>query len=351
MNAAAEHLTGLPEAAALGQPVDEIVRLQLPAEGSGPVVADDVITEHVLLRNDGTRCPIEETHAHIRDEDGRILGVIRTFRDITRRREVERERRALLLREQAAREAADSANRAKDDFLATLSHELRTPAAAMIGWTELLKGGRLDGERTKRAIAALERSARTQAAVLNDLLDVSRVVRGIMRLDVRPTSLPDVIREAIDTIEPAVMAKQLQLRCAIADDVGVVAADPDRLRQILWNLLSNAVKFTPEDGSIAVDAVREGRFICVRISDSGCGIDPKFLPFAFDRFRQSEPSGSRSYGGLGLGLAIVQHLVQLHGWTVEARSEGPGFGAQFTIRMPATRRSNETDEGSVEEKD
>jgi PAS domain S-box-containing protein len=336
MNAAAENLTGVTEAAATGRPADEVVRLQAPADGSGPIVADDLITEHVLLREDGSRCPIEETHAHIRDEDGRIMGVIRTFRDITRRREVERERRALLLREQSAREAADSANRAKDDFLATLSHELRTPAAAMIGWTELLKGGRLDNERTKRAIAALERSARTQAAVLNDLLDVSRLVRGIMRIDVRPTHLPDISRESIDTVEPAMMAKQLQLRCTIADEVSVIDADPDRLRQILWNLLSNAVKFTPEDGRIEVEAVREGRFIRIRVSDSGCGIEAEFLPYAFDRFRQAEPSGSRSHGGLGLGLAIVQHLVHLHGWTVEAASDGPGRGAQFTIRLPVT---------------
>jgi PAS domain S-box-containing protein len=340
MNVAAERLTGLPEASARGRTADEIVRLESP-DGSGPIATGDaLITEHVLVRDDGTRCPIEETHAHIRDEDGRILGVIRTFRDITRRREVERERSALLRREQAAREAADSANRAKDDFLATLSHELRTPAAAMIGWTELLKGGRLDNERTKKAIAALERSARTQAAVLNDLLDVSRLVRGIMRLDVRPTNLPEVIRETVDTVEPAVMAKQLQLRCTIGDDVSVIDADPDRLRQILWNLLSNAVKFTPEDGRIEVEAAREGRFIRICISDSGCGIEKEFLPFAFDRFRQAEPSGTRSHGGLGIGLAIVQHLVHLHGWTVEAASEGPGRGARFTIRLPATTRGD-----------
>jgi PAS domain S-box-containing protein len=346
MNSAAERLTGLTEKGARGRLVEDVLRLQQSDTQrlDRTVVGEGVLGEYTLVRNDGTSCPIEEMHTYIRDEDERIGGVIRTFRDITRRREIEQERRALLLREQAARAAADSANRAKDDFLATLSHELRTPATAMIGWTELLKGGRLDSERTKKAIAALERSARTQAAVLNDLLDVSRVVRGVMRLDVRRTRVADVINEAADTIEPAVIAKRLQLGVVIGDDISFIDADPDRLRQILWNLLSNAVKFTDE-GWIKVEALREGEFIRIRVSDSGCGIEAEFLPFAFDRFRQAEPSGSRSHGGLGLGLAIVQHLVQLHGWTVEAASEGPGRGAQFTIRLPAEVRRRRQDEG------
>ncbi len=345
MNSAAERLTGLNEGAARGRPVDEVYHLR-PSATEGldrPVVGEGILDEYTLVRNDGTSCPIEEMHAYIRDEDERIGGVIRTFRDITRRREAEQERRALLLREQAARAAADSANRAKDDFLATLSHELRTPAAAMIGWTELLKGGRLDSERTQKAIAALERSARTQAAVLNDLLDVSRVVRGVMRLHVRRIRLEDIIGEAVDTIEPAVTAKRLQLRLAVAQGLPVIDADPDRLRQILWNLLSNAVKFTPDGGWIEVEALPEGTFVRIRVSDSGCGIDAQFLPFAFDRFRQAEPSGSRSHGGLGLGLAIVQHLVQLHGWTIEVSSEGAGRGAQFTIRLPMAARRRDDD--------
>jgi PAS domain S-box-containing protein len=348
MNAMAERLTGWTEAEAQGRPVEEIFRPRPYDSDDGDdrgdaVAGDGTLEEYLLVRKDGTTCPIEEMHAFIRDEDERIGGVIRTFRDITQRRAAEQERRALLLREQIARAAADSANRAKDDFLATLSHELRTPAAAMIGWADLLKGGRLDSERTQKAIAALERSARTQAAVLNDLLDVSRVVRGVMRLDVRRTSLPEIIRQAIDTIEPAVIAKRLQLRVAIGRDLPVVDADPDRLRQILWNLLSNAVKFTPDEGWVEVDARRKAGFIHIRVSDSGCGIEADFLPFAFERFRQADTSVSRTHGGLGLGLAIVQHLVELHGWTVEAASEGPGHGAQFTIRLPATVRQRRED--------
>jgi PAS domain S-box-containing protein len=229
MNAMAEQLTGWTESAARGRPVEEVFKLQpCAAAGSGtPAAGEGVIAEYVLERRDGTTCPIEERRAFIRDENEQIGGMIRTFHDITQRRALDQERRTLLLREQAARAAADRANRAKDDFLATLSHELRTPATAMIGWADLLKGGRLDSEHTQKAIAALERSARTQAAVLNDLLDVSRVVRGVMRLDVRPTNLPEVITQAVDTIEPALISKRLRLRVAVGPDVSVIDADAD----------------------------------------------------------------------------------------------------------------------------
>ncbi len=343
LNAMAERLTGWTEADAQGRPAGEVFRLQPSETGERSLSGEGMLGEYALVRKDGTTVPIEEMHAYIRDEDERIGGVIRTFRDITQRRAAEQERRSLLLREQAARAAADSANQAKDDFLATLSHELRTPAAAMIGWADLLKGGRLDSERTQKAIAALERSARAQAAVLNDLLDVSRVVRGIMRLDVRRTNLPEIVSQAVDTIEPAVITKRLQLRQSIDNSISIIDADPDRLRQILWNLLSNAVKFTPEGGWVEVDVAREDGFIRIRISDSGCGMGADFLPFAFERFRQADASVSRIHGGLGLGLAIVQHLVELHGWTVEAASEGPGRGAQFTVRLPAAVRQRRQD--------
>ncbi len=346
MNAMAEQLTGWTEATARGRPVEEVFNLQppAPAPSGNPVAAEGVLAEYILERRDGTTCPIEERHALILDEDEQVGGMIRTFNDITQRRALEQQRRSLLLREQAARAAADRANRAKDDFLATLSHELRTPATAMIGWADLLKGGRLDSEHTQKAIAALERSARTQAAVLNDLLDVSRVVRGVMRLDVRRTNLPDVIRQAVDTIEPALIAKRLQLRVEVGRDVSVIDADADRLRQILWNLLSNAVKFTPDEGWIEIDARREGESIEIRVSDSGCGMDADFLPFVFERFRQADTSASRAHRGLGLGLAIVQHLVQLHGWTVEVASEGRDRGAQFKIRLPAALRPQQDED-------
>jgi PAS domain S-box-containing protein len=337
MNAAAERLTGLTEKAARGRPVAEVLRLhQSDTERINLTnVGEGMLGEYTLIRADGTSCAVEEMHASIRDEDDRVGGVVRTFRDITRRREGEQERRALLLREQSARAAADSANRAKDDFLATLSHELRTPAAAMIGWTELLKGGRLDSERTKKAIGALERSARTQAAVLNDLLDVSRVVRGVMRLHVRRTNLPDIISEAIDTIEPAVLTKRLQLKLTIAPDVSIVDADPDRLRQILWNLLSNAVKFT-DSGGLVTTAIRgDDRGVQLIVTDTGQGIPREFLPQVFERFKQADSSSARRHGGLGLGLALVRELVELHGGIVSADSQGPGHGSSFVVQLPA----------------
>jgi signal transduction histidine kinase len=297
----------------------------------------------VLVRRDGTTFPIEETRADIRDEEGNVTGLIRTFRDVTERRALEEQRLASLQREQEARAAAEAANRTKDEFLATLSHELRTPATAILGWTRLLQDGRLDDARAQRALAALERSARAQAAVLNDLLDVSRIVRGALRLNIRRASVADVIREAVETVEPAVSAKRIDLRVTSDTDLPVIDADPDRLRQVFWNLLSNAVKFTPEGGTITVVTTRNHDIVRTTITDSGVGIAPEFLPHMFDRFRQADASTTRNYAGLGLGLAIVRHLVEAHGGTVAGTSDGPGHGAEFTVSLPAVVRRRDTD--------
>ena len=221
---------------------------------------------------------------------------------------------------------------------------MRTPTTAIIGWAELLKGGRLDDKRTHEALAALERSARAQAAVVNDLLDTSLIVRGALRLEMRRTNLGKVLTEAAETVELLAEAKKVTLTLAVRDDVSTIDADPDRLRQVFWNLLQNAVKFTPEGGSIEVAAQRQDDVVRVAVSDSGCGIDPAFVPFVFDRFRQANGSSSRAYGGLGLGLAIVRELVELHGGSVEAASEGHGRGAQFIVRLPAGVRRREHDE-------
>ena len=337
LNPAAEQLTGWTQAEARGVDATEVLpgeRAQVPHEA-----------EHTdsLVRRDGTTCPVEETRAEIRDEEGNVTGFIRTFRDVTERRALEAERSALLQREQDARAAAEAANRTKDEFLATLSHELRTPATAIIGWTRLLQGGRLDDAGAQRALAALDRSARAQAAVLNDLLDVSRIVRGALRLNIRRASVGDVIRDAVDTVEPAVSAKQIDLRLECEPDLPVIDADPDRLRQVFWNLLSNAVKFTPEGGVITVVTRREDDMIRTTIADNGCGIAPDFLPRMFDRFRQGDASNTRSYAGLGLGLAIVRHLVEAHGGTVSGTSAGQGCGAEFTVTLPAVSRRRGTD--------
>jgi PAS domain S-box-containing protein len=349
MNPAAERLTGWSAAQARARHVNDIFRIEGPppsrqnrsrADGGEEPGAT---REYVLVRLDGSTCPIEQTNAQIRDEDDTVTGVIYTFRDISERKAVDAELRALLLRQQEARAAADAANLSKDEFLATVSHELRTPTTAIIGWTELLLGGRLDDERRHKALAALERSARAQAAVVNDLLDTSLIVRGTLRLDVRRTNLVKVLGEAAETVEPSAQLKGIALRLNVAPDVSTIDGDPDRLRQVFWNLLSNAVKFTPEGGLIEVSALRETDLIRVDVDDSGCGIDPAFVPFVFDRFRQANGSSSRPYRGLGLGLAIVRELVELHGGTIEATSAGQGRGSRFTVRLPAGVRRRESD--------
>ena len=269
--------------------------------------------------------------------------MIHTFRDISQRKAIDTELRALLVRQQEARAAADAANLSKDEFLATVSHELRTPTTAIIGWTELLLGGRLDDDRRLKALAALERSARAQAAVVNDLLDTSLIVRGTLRLDVRRTNLVKVLSEAAETVEPQVDAKHITLSVDVAPEVAMIDGDPDRLRQVFWNLLANAVKFTPEGGTIDVAARREVDMIRIDVADSGCGIDPAFVPFVFDRFRQANSSPSRPYGGLGLGLAIVRELVELHHGSIEASSDGPEQGSLFIVRLPAGIRRRSDD--------
>ena len=349
MNPTAERLTGWTGAQAAGRKVDEVLRLDATAVGDEDHDRRDgapderSIREYGLVRQDGSTCPIEQTYAYIRDEDDAIEGVIRTFRDISQRKAVEAERQGLLDRQQEARAAADAANRSKDEFLATLSHELRTPMTAILGWASLLKDGRMDDDRTRKALAALERSARAQATVMDDLLDISQIVRGTLRLVVRRTSLAEVLGEAFEILEPAITAKHIDLRMNVESDVSTIDADADRLRQVFWNLLSNAAKFTPDGGSIEVHAQRERDVVRVDVIDSGCGIDPAFLPFVFDRFRQENGSTKRAHRGLGLGLAIVREVVQLHGGTVEANSEGAGHGSRFVVRLPAGVRKRKSD--------
>jgi len=347
INPAAETLTGWTSPRAVGRHVDEVLRLE-PTAVAGPAAAagsgaSAAVREYVLTRADGSRCPIEQSDAGIQDEDGAIEGVIRTFRDISQRKLVDAERQALLDRQEEARAAADAANRSKDEFLATLSHELRTPMTAILGWASLLKDGRMDDERTQKALAALERSARAQATVMDDLLDISQIIRGKLRLAIRRTNLPEVLNEAAETVEPAVRAKSIDLRMHVDADVPTIDGDADRLRQVFWNLFSNAAKFTPEGGRIDVRARRDGDFVRVDVTDTGCGIDPAFLPYVFDRFRQENGSSKRVHRGLGLGLAIVREVVHLHGGTVQASSEGPSRGSTFIVRLPALMRKRKDD--------
>ena len=238
---------------------------------------------------------------------------------------------------EAARATAESANRTKDVFLGIVSHELRTPLTPILAWARLLRQGTLDEEATRRAQETIERSARCQAQIIDDLLEVSRIIAGKMRIEVSPVHLARVIEAAVEVVRPAAEAKAIQLQAVLDTEVGTVPGDAERLQQVVWNLLSNAVKFTPEGGRVEVGLRWTDSQAEIVVSDSGKGIDPAFLPYVFERFRQADSSTTRTHGGLGLGLAIVRHLVEAHGGTVHAESPGPGHGAVFTVKLPLMR--------------
>jgi signal transduction histidine kinase len=277
---------------------------------------------------------------------GRTLGAI-SFAYATGARRYHRD--DLALAEAVARRAglavdnarlfrdAETASRAKDEFLATLSHELRTPLHAMLGWTRMLRTRTLDEPTTARALETLERNTKLQAQLIEDLLDVSRIITGRMRIDVHPVDLAPVVDAALDSVRAAADAKGVRLEARADPGVGPVSGDADRLQQVVWNLLSNAIKFTPRDGRVRVGVDVADGHARVRVMDTGQGIDADFLPHMFERFRQSDGLGARTLGGLGLGLAIVRHIVELHGGTVRADSAGEGRGATFTVALPLAK--------------
>jgi signal transduction histidine kinase/DNA-binding response OmpR family regulator len=254
--------------------------------------------------------------------------------EVTERKLAEEARARLLVREQAARAEAERANRTKDEFLATLSHELRTPLTAILGWTHLIRGGKLDEAMMARALETIERNARAQSQLIDDLLDVSRIITGKLMLDFRPVELASLIEATIDTVRPMAEAKSISVQPSLRTSHCVVSGDPARLQQVVWNLFSNAVKFTPEGGSIEVRLTCDEQNVELEVSDTGQGISQDFLPYIFDRFRQADGTTTRKHGGLGLGLAIVRHLVELHGGTIRAHSDGTGKGATFTLLLP-----------------
>src|SRR5919202_5307114 len=243
----------------------------------------------------------------------------------------------LLQFESRAREAAEESNRVKDEFLATLSHELRTPLTAILGWASMLRDGRLDERSFRGALEIIERNARTQQQIVDDILDVSRSITGQLRLETGPTDLRRVAEAAVDTVRPAATAKSISLSAAFEPGVGPVMGDPRRLQPVVWNLLLNAVKFTPIGGEVRLRVERAGGHARLAVSDTGVGIRPDFLPYVFDRFRQGDQSTTRVHGGLGLGLSIVRHLVELHGGTVRAERGGEGRGSTFTVELPLLR--------------
>jgi signal transduction histidine kinase/CheY-like chemotaxis protein len=276
------------------------------------------------LHKSGREIPLELSFGEfVREGKHFFTGIAR---DITERKRLQD---ALRLR---AEELAE-ANRIKDEFLATLSHEMRTPLTSILGWAHMLQAGSLDDQTSARALDAIQRNARSQAQLVEDLLDVSRVITGKLRLEVEPTNLAAVIEAAIDGVRPAADAKGVRLTATL-DRSAMVAGDADRLQQVVWNLLSNSIKFTQAKGHVEVALERVNTHAQIVVRDTGIGISDAFLPHVFDRFRQADSTSTRAYGGLGLGLALVRHLVELHGGTVEASSRGEGLGATFTVRLP-----------------
>jgi signal transduction histidine kinase len=269
--------------------------------------------------------------------------------DISERLRFEQEREELLRSERAARAEAEHANRLKDDFLATLSHELRTPLNAIVGWSQLLRMGQLDPEETGDALQTIERNAHAQADMIADLLDVSRITSGKIRLELQSVDAAAVIHAALESILPTADAKSIRITKALDSSIKPIMADPARLQQVVWNLVNNAVKFTPQGGQITVGVQQQDSQIEIRVSDNGTGISPTLLPQIFDRFRQGDASMSREHGGLGLGLAIVKQLVEMHGGTVRAESPGLGQGATFIVCLPLTGVSDEKAEAPSRE--
>lgn len=273
--------------------------------------------------------------------EGEIIGTLTIIEDVTERvaREAKLQaqieaRSRLLSSEKLARNEAERANRLKDEFLATISHELRNPLNAILGWAHMLRLGKLTPANVERAVETIYRNAKSQAQLVSDLLDVSRIISGKLRLDVRQVDLISIVNAALDSIRPAADAKSIRLQTMLDPAAGPIAGDADRLQQIVWNLLTNAVKFTPKGGRIQVKVQRVDSHSEIVVSDSGVGINKEFLPYVFDRFRQADASITRTQGGLGLGLSIVHQLVDLHGGSVSVHSDGEGKGATFTISLP-----------------
>ncbi|HST23157.1 MAG TPA: ATP-binding protein [Blastocatellia bacterium] len=267
-------------------------------------------------------------------EDNSVIGTITIIDDVTERIAYEQQLVRLLAREQAARKEAETANRAKDEFLATVSHELRTPLNAIAGWVQILRKNVSDAESFAHGIEIIDRNVKMQTKIIEDILDVSRIITGKLKFDVMPVHLVPVIEAALESVRLAAEVKAIRIQTVFNDPDSLVSGDPNRLQQIVWNLVSNAIKFTPKSGTVSVRLDRAGSQVEITVSDTGKGISAEFLPFVFDRFRQADSTSTRHHSGLGLGLAIVRHLVEMHGGTVHATSDGEEQGATFIVRLP-----------------
>jgi PAS domain S-box-containing protein len=345
-NAAAERLFGYTAEEMIGNPLSILIPADRTSEEPEILarLRQGERLEHyetVRRAKDGRMIQVSLTTSPIKDANGKVIGFSKIARDITDQKKAEAERDALLKSEHIARAQAEEANRVKDEFLAVLSHELRTPLNAILGWASLLRGGKLDEQHAARALEIVERNATVQSKLIEGVLDVSRIVSGKLQLDIRPTQLSTVIATAVDSIRPAADAKNMTLRVVAGEPEPLVLADANRLQQVVWNLLSNAVKFSPAGGEVTVALRGSNSHVEIAVEDRGQGIPTEFLPHVFDRFRQQDSSTTRKHGGLGLGLAIVRHLVELHGGTVTAESDGIGQGATFIVRLQAIVKSDE----------
>jgi PAS domain S-box-containing protein len=331
-NKGAERIFGYTADEVIGQPVTILI----PAgqEDEEPAILARLRSgeriehyETVRVRKDGRHIDISLTVSPIKGPKGDIIGASKIARDITEQRQA---RKAL---DDAYRQAEES-SRLKEEFLATISHELRTPLSAILGWARMLRLGQLSKEIAAKALDTIERNARAQAQLIDDLLDVSRIVTGKLRMDVRPSDPNSFIDAAVEAVRPAAEAKGVRVQKVIDTGLISIPGDPVRLQLVNWNLLSNEIKFTPRGGRVQIRSERVNSHLEIVVSDTGQGITADFLPHVFDRFRQADQKTSRQHGGMGLGLAIVRHLVELHGGNVSATSEGEGQGATFTVRLP-----------------
>jgi len=365
-NAAAERLFGYTAAEMIGQSITRIIPENLQYEEV------DILAklrqgsrieryETVRRRKDGELVDISLTISPVRDSSGVVIGAAKVAHDITARRRAEfalkerelelsklvSERDSLLQSERAARSEAERLSHVKDEFLATLSHELRTPLNAIQGWATLLREKRARPEDYQRGLETIARNVRIQTQIVNDLLDMSRIISGRIHLEVQPLYLHDVVTQSVESVLQAAAAKNIRLLPLLDSRIGLVRGDPNRLQQVLWNLLSNAIKFTPAGGRVQVVLERVNSHVEISVEDNGIGIRDEFLPHVFDRFRQADPGSSRKFGGLGLGLSIVKSLVELHGGSVRVKSPGENLGSTFIVALPISHVRSEGSEVST----
>jgi len=339
-NAAAERLFGYTASELIGQPI----RLLIPPDRQqeedaiiGRIRNGDRIDHFQTVRRakDGHLVEVSLTVSPVRDPSGRIVGASKIARDIRDQKRGAVERDRLLEAERAARAEAERASRVKDDFVAMVSHELRTPLNAILGWTQLMARSSGDHDLVQRGLEVVARNTRLQAQLISDLLDISRIVAGKLSLDMDSLDLGSIVSGALETIESEAKAKGVALETSLEETPTIVVGDSARLQQVVWNLLSNGIKFTPRGGHVRLTLRHAGERAEIVVADDGAGIRPEFLPHVFDRFHQADRSITRRFGGLGLGLSIVKHLVDVHGGSVLAESPGEGHGATFTISLPA----------------